>query len=97
MFDFRQALTYVFDDPDWPAILAVGGFLSIIPFVGLLVQIYFYPTLRNTVLGQPDVPLADWPGGGKFLARVFRSFVIGLVICFVAIPLASRRVPGTPP
>jgi hypothetical protein len=86
VFDFRRAFTYVFDDADWPAILVVGGILSVIPGLSLLIQVYFYPTLGNVATGQPDTPLAGWPGFWTLIGRAIRSIVVGFVVVLIAIP-----------
>jgi hypothetical protein len=73
----------MFDDVVWPAILLVSGILSRIPIVSLLVQVFFFPTLRRVATGQLDSHLADWPGDGPPLGRGFRFMVVGFFFSLI--------------
>ena len=49
--DFGKAFTFAFDDKEWVTKLLIGGILSLIPIVNLVVVGYTLKTLKNVADG----------------------------------------------
>jgi len=71
--DFGRAFTYAFDDKEWVTKLLIGGILSLIPIVNLVVLGYTLRTLKNVADGV-EPPLPGWDDFADY-------FVKGLISC----------------
>ena len=71
--DFGRAFTYAFDDKEWVTKLLIGGILSLIPIVNLVVVGYTLKTLKNVADGV-EPPLPGWDDFADY-------FVKGLISC----------------
>ena len=71
--DFGRAFTFAFDDKEWVTKLLIGGILSLIPIVNLVVVGYTLKTLKNVADGV-EPPLPGWDDFADY-------FVKGLISC----------------
>jgi hypothetical protein len=89
--DWGKSFTYVFDDKDWVAKLLIGGILSIIPIVNLVVLGYVLKALKNVAEGA-EQPLPAWDDFGDYfvkgLVSVLGATVWALPIIIIAIMTA---------
>ena len=76
--DFGKAFTYAFDDKEWVTKLLIGGILSLIPIVNLVVLGYMLKTLKNVADGV-EQPLPDWSDFADFFVKGLMSF-LGAVV-----------------
>ena len=92
--DIGSAFTYMFDDEDWIARLAIGGGIMLAALilspilVGLALFLpisgYMIEVLKNVRDGRP-VPLPEWSDFGTLFGKGLIVFVIGLVYNLPAI------------
>lgn len=74
-----KSFTYMFEDKDWIAKIAIGGLITLIPVVGSLIVLgYVLRVVRNT---RDDVTpiLPEWNDIGDMLVKGFMA-VLGLLI-----------------
>ena len=90
--DFGRALSFPFDDEEWPVKVILGTLLSLVPFFA---QGYQVRVARNVVRGQKrPLPSADRLGevfvdGVIMVAAAFVYFLPLLLIgCVIALPAA---------
>jgi hypothetical protein len=82
--DIGKAFSFVFEDPNWPGKIIIGGVIAIIPIIGwILVMGYMVAVARNVIRGAPQ-PLPEWSDFGQ----LFLDGLYGIVIAFVyALPI----------
>jgi hypothetical protein len=89
--DFGKSFSYVFEDKEWVTKLLIGGLLSLIPIVNLVVAGYMIKVLKNVADGS-EQPLPTWDNFGDY-------FVQGLKVtagAFVwAIPMIAISIVTT--
>ena len=76
--DWGKAFTYVFDDKDWVTKILIGGILSLIPVVNLVVLGYALKVLKNVANGA-EQPLPGWDDFGDYFVKGLVSF-LGAVV-----------------
>jgi hypothetical protein len=89
--DFGKSFTFVFDDEDWVQKLLIGGILSFIPIVNLVVLGYGLRVLKNVAEGV-EKPLPAWDDFGDYfvkgLVSVFGAAIWALPIILLSMMLA---------
>ena len=86
--DWGKSFTFVFDDKDWVTKVLIGGILSMIPIVNLVVIGYALKALKNVAEGV-ERPLPAWDDFGDYFAKGLVS-VLGAVVW--AIPIIVLAV-----
>jgi hypothetical protein len=90
--DAGKGFTYVFDDPNWPVKIIIGGGIAIIsgivPIIGwiigpLVLYGYAVEATRNIILKKPQ-PLPEW---GNFGDKIVRGLVAYLIQFVWGIPM----------
>jgi hypothetical protein len=76
--DWGKSFTYVFDDKDWVVKLLIGGILSMIPVVNLVVLGYVLRALKNVAEGA-EHPLPAWDDFGDYFVKGLVS-VLGAMV-----------------
>ncbi len=66
--DWGKSFTYVFDDQDWVSKVLIGGILSLIPVVNLVVVGYALKALKNVAEGA-ERPLPAWDDFGGYFVK----------------------------
>lgn len=81
--DWGKSFTYVFDDKDWVTKVLIGGILSLVPIVNLVVLGYALRVLKNVVAGA-EQPLPNWD---EFVDYFVKGLVSMLGALVWALPL----------
>lgn len=77
--DAGKSFTYMFEDKDWIAKIAIGGLITLIPIIGTLIVLgYVLRVVRNVYDGVTPV-LPEWNDIGDMLVKGFMAF-LGLLI-----------------
>jgi len=76
--DWGKSFTYIFDDPDWVSKVLIGGILSLIPVVNLVVIGYALKALKNVAEGA-EHPLPAWDDFGDYFVKGLVSALGALV------------------
>ena len=86
--DIGKALSYVFDDEDWPTKIIVGSLIMMVPILNFAVIGYQIRLARN-VAKKVKPPLPDWNDlGGHFvdgLLMTLASYVYALPLIVLAL------------
>ena len=86
--DVGKAFSFVFEDENWIVKLLIGGVLSLIPFVGvILLYGYGLELMQNVIQSRPR-PLPDWDDWEGKLVKGIMYIVIGLVYALPIIVLS---------
>ena len=85
--DWGKSFTYVFDDKDWVTKLLIGGLLSLIPVVNLVVVGYALNALKNVAEGA-EQPLPAWDDFGDYFMKGLISVLGAMVWALPIIVLA---------
>lgn len=90
--DYGKAFTFVFDDEEWVQKIVIGGILSLIPIVNLIVLGYGLKVLKNVADGE-EKPLPKWDDFADYFVQGLMSFLGGLVwalpVIFLSIGMAA--------
>jgi hypothetical protein len=86
--DWGKSFTYLFDDKDWVAKVLIGGILSLIPVVNLVVIGYVLKALKNVAEGV-EPPLPAWDDFGDYLVKGLVSVLAAMVWALPIIILAT--------
>lgn len=86
--DWGKSFTYVFDDKDWVTKLLIGGILSMIPVVNLVVIGYALKALKNVAEGGKQ-PLPAWDDFGDYFMKGLVSVLGAMVWALPIIILAA--------
>ncbi len=89
--EFGKAFTYVFEDKDWVTKLLIGGLLSLIPIVNLVVLGYTLRVLKNVADGS-EQPLPSWDDFGSYFVKGL-MVVLGSLVWLI--PLIAISTAGT--
>jgi len=81
--DFGKAFTYPFEDKEWVTKIVIGGILSLVPLVNLIVIGYALKALKNVADGV-EQPLPKWDDFGDYFVKGL-MVVLGSVVW--ALPL----------
>lgn len=81
--DYGKAFTYMFEDKDWVTKVLIGGILTLIPVVNLVVLGYALETGKRVVEGHPE-PLPRWD---NFSELFIRGLMAALGAAVWALPL----------
>lgn len=76
--DWGKSFTYVFDDQDWVSKVLIGGILSLIPVVNLVVIGYALKALKNAAEGA-EHPLPAWDNFGDYFVKGLISAVGSMI------------------
>ena len=76
--DWGKSFTYMFDDKDWVTKVLIGGLLSLIPVVNLVVVGYVLKALKNVAEGA-EQPLPAWDDFGDYFMKGLVSVLGALV------------------
>jgi len=76
--DWGKSLTYIFDDKDWVTKVLIGGILSMIPVVNLVVIGYALKALKNVAEGA-EQPLPAWDDFGDYFVKGLVSTLATMV------------------
>lgn len=79
--DFARPFTFVFEDPQWPVKIVIGGlfYIAAMFIVGIFFILgYLGRMTRNIVAGNPR-PLPEWNDLGEYFAEGFKLSVVALV------------------
>jgi hypothetical protein len=76
--DYGKAFTFVFDDEEWVQKIVIGGILSLIPIVNLIVLGYGLKVLKNVADGE-EKPLPKWDDFADYFVQGLVSFLGGLI------------------
>jgi len=83
--NYSEAISYIFQDQDWPKKIAIGGlclfiavFTGILFFAALPAIGYYIGVLRNVMKGEKKL-LPEWTDWNKF----FADGLLGAIILFV--------------
>ncbi len=87
--DFGKAFSYVFEDEDWIKKIAVGGLISLIPIIGILLVMGWGVEITKRVINGDVEVLPDWSDFGGYLTKGFLVGVIGFVFMLPVILLQS--------
>jgi len=88
--DLGKALTFTFEDEQWPVKLLVGGVLLLIPLFGSLVLMgYLIATVRNVLAGRPR-PLPRWDDLGRLFVD---GLLVWVALLIYALPLVLLVCP----
>jgi hypothetical protein len=86
--DWGKSFTYVFDDKDWVAKVLIGGILSMIPIVNLVVIGYALKALKN-VAERVEHPLPAWDDFGDYFVKGLVSILGALIWALPIIVLGA--------
>ncbi|OFV68854.1 MAG: conserved hypothetical protein, membrane [Candidatus Syntrophoarchaeum caldarius] len=75
--DIGSAVKFPTEDEKWIAKVVIGGILSIIPIVNLLVTGFYLKTMEKAIKGSPGMP--EWEGWGE----LFVKGLLATIICFI--------------
>ncbi|MBN1882690.1 MAG: DUF4013 domain-containing protein [Deltaproteobacteria bacterium] len=89
MIDLKKAITYPFDDEQWPRKLLIGFALFLVPIVNFFVVGYAYRIFK-TALRKEDLSLPEWDNWKDLFVNGFKVCVI--ILCYFFIPLVFRIV-----
>lgn len=100
--DFGKSLTYPFDDSEWVTKFLIGGLLSLIPIVNLIVLGYVLKVIKNVAEGV-EHPLPNWDDFEGFfvaglmatLATVVWALPMFLLGAMLAVTAAISRNGGS--
>lgn len=76
--DFGKSFTYVFEDDEWVTKILIGGLLSLIPIVNLVVAGYAIKVIKNVVDGV-ERPLPNWDEFGDLFVKGFMTTLASLI------------------
>ena len=77
--DFGKAFTFVFEDEDWIKKIGVGGLISLIPVIGVLLVLgWGVEVTKRVIKGEAEI-LPDWSDFGGYLTRGFLVFLVAFV------------------
>jgi len=79
--DFARPFTFVFEDPQWPVKIVIGGlfYIAAMFIVGIFFILgYLARMTRNIVAGNPR-PLPDWNDLGEYFTEGFMLAMVALV------------------
>jgi len=77
--DIEKAFSFVFDDEDWIVKVLIGGVLSLIPFLGVILLYGYGLELMQNVMQGRSKPLPEWDDWGGKLVKGIMYLVIGIV------------------
>jgi hypothetical protein len=86
--DWGKSFTHVFDDKDWVTKVLIGGILSMIPVVNLVVLGYVLKALKNVAEGA-EQPLPTWDDFGDYFVKGLVSALGAIVWALPIIILAT--------
>jgi hypothetical protein len=86
--DWGKSFRYVFDDRDWVTKVLIGGILSMIPVVNLVVIGYALKALKNVAEGA-EQPLPAWDDFGDYFVKGLISALGAMVWAIPIIILAA--------
>jgi len=78
MMDIGKSFTYVFEDKDWVTKVLIGGLLTLIPIVNLVVIGYALRVTKNVADGL-EQPLPNWDDLGDYFVKGFMATLGSLV------------------
>ncbi len=81
--DISESFEFIFEDEGWLNKVLIGGFVGLIPVVGLATVGYWLRTLKNVAAGEPR-PLPGWEPFGDYLAQ---GLVAGAACAIYGLPL----------
>jgi len=76
--NWGKSFTYIFDDKDWVTKVLIGGVLSLVPIVNLVVVGYALKALKNVAEGG-EQPLPAWDDFGEYFVQGLVSTLATLV------------------
>jgi len=76
--DYGKSFTYVFDDEQWVQKLLIGGILSMIPIVNLVVIGYALRLVKNVASGV-EKPLPQWDDFGDYFVKGVTSVLASAI------------------
>jgi hypothetical protein len=85
--DYGKSFSFVFEDEEWIQKILIGGILSLIPIVNLVVVGYGLKVLKNAADGLKK-PLPDWDDFGDYFVKGLVSSLGALVWALPAIGLS---------
>ena len=85
--DYGKAFTFVFEDKKWVTKVVIGGILSLIPIVNLIVIGYGLKALKNVAEGAAE-PLPEWDDFADYFVQGLMSALGGLVWAIPSIALS---------
>ncbi len=85
--DYGKAFTFVFEDKKWVTKVLIGGILSLIPIVNLIVIGYGLKALKNVAEGAAE-PLPEWDDFADYFVQGLMSALGGLVWAIPSIALS---------
>ncbi len=74
--DYHKALSFTFDDKDWPKKIAIGGFFNFLNVFFCFFIVGYYMGLLRNVQRRAEVLLPDWSDMGKIIV----DGVVGSII-----------------
>jgi len=77
--DIGKSFTYMFEDKDWIAKIAIGGLITLIPIVGTLIVLGYVLRVVRNVYDDVTPILPEWNDIGDMLVKGFMAF-LGLLI-----------------
>jgi hypothetical protein len=86
--DWGKSFTHVFEDKDWVVKVLIGGILSMIPIVNLVVIGYALRALKNVAEGA-EQPLPAWDDFGDYFVKGLVSVLGAMVWALPIIILAT--------
>jgi hypothetical protein len=87
--DFKRGLTFLVQDPQWLAKIAVGTLISLVPILNFAAVGYSLDVLRNVYHGR-ETPLPEWNNLGEKFVRG----LLGVVIQFLwSLPILLLACP----
>jgi hypothetical protein len=79
--DFSRSFTYIFEDPNWPVKVLIGGLVSLIPIINFAAIGFAVLTLKRAREGEVPV-LPEWSDFGN-LFTVGLTYIIGIFLLSV--------------
>ena len=82
MVNIGELLKRPFSDKQWPAKIAIGGVVSIVPILNFFAFGYIVNLIRQT-LKKEEAILPEWTNWGKLFTDGIMYFVIGLIYMII--------------
>ncbi|OQY21508.1 MAG: hypothetical protein B6I34_07190 [Anaerolineaceae bacterium 4572_32.1] len=87
-----KAFTFIFDDENWIVKILIGGVLSLIPFVGVLLLYGYGMQVMKNVIKEKAQPLPEWSDWGDILVKGLMYLIISFVYALPIVLLGACYV-----
>jgi hypothetical protein len=79
IMDIGKSFSYVFEDKKWIEKVLIGGLVSLIPILGVILLMGYYIELVRNVRQHKSEPLPAWDNWGHKIGEGVKLFVIMLI------------------